>query len=73
MLTRPTDRCQFKITALSTTEVCARCSRAPEGGQNEGYYYTPMTYHCYQMGPLNTLAGCSVKQGLQAIRGSLFP
>ena len=31
--------------------VCVHCSRAPEGGQDEGYYYTPMTYHCYQMGP----------------------
>jgi hypothetical protein len=36
---------------LRCQSVCVNCSRAPEGGQDEGYYYTPMTYHCYQMGP----------------------
>ena len=47
---------------LRCQSVCVNCSRAPEGGQDEGYYYTPMTYHCYQMGPRDMLAGCSVKQ-----------
>ena len=28
----------------------------------KAYYYTPITYHCYQMGPRDMLAGCSVKQ-----------
>jgi hypothetical protein len=26
------------------------------------YYYTPMTYHCYQVGPTDMLAGCHIRQ-----------
>jgi hypothetical protein len=27
--------------------MCMNCSRAPEGGEDQGYYFVPMTYHCY--------------------------
>ena len=36
--------------------VCVNCSRAPEGGKDEGYCYAPVTYHCYQMGSRDMLA-----------------
>jgi hypothetical protein len=40
-----------KGARVKATALCVTFSRAPEGGEDEGYYYTPMTYHCYQVGP----------------------
>jgi hypothetical protein len=37
------------------------------------YYYTPMTYHCYQVGPTDMLAGCHIRQAHSATHGSLLP
>ena len=39
----------------------------------KAYYYTPMTYHCYQVGPTDMLAGCHIRQAHSATRGSLLP
>ena len=37
------------------------------------YYYTHMTYHCYQVGPTDMLAGCHIRQAHSVTRGSLLP
>jgi hypothetical protein len=39
----------------------------------KAYYYTPMTYHCYKVGPTDMLAGCHFRQAHSATRGSLLP
>jgi hypothetical protein len=51
---------------LSTWDVCALL-RALEGGQDEGYHYTPMTYHCYQVGPRASWQGAATWGGVCVI------
>jgi hypothetical protein len=45
--------CWQDATPGERISVCVNCSRAPEGGEDEGYYryYAPMTYRMLPDGP----------------------